>query len=477
MDSQQRHLSRGFNWLGGATIIARVVDFSTILVVLAFLTKEQVGVASLVISIGMIVESLDGLGTGDALVQASAVSSLQRDTLFWFVLGAAVLVGVLTILAAPLIEAVYGVTGMAGYFVMIAAKQPLVGAAVIPLAMMNRDLQYERIAMVNVGATFAAAMVRLALAMSGAGTWALVIGFAASGFFTLIGAWIAKPFRPHLQFRMPEIATLLRFGTLSAASNAFEQTFKNIDYLLVGWFYGAASLAVYRVAFDVAMEPAMAVGTLVNRTALPVFAKVAAIKRDLAQTLTWSLERLVLLTAPLSAGLMLAADPLTALLHDDQGHSYAAAALPLKILAAAALLRVTAFLLLPVMMGSGRPGTAARLSAATLVLLGGGILIGGVNLPAPTGIVAVSAVWLVVYALLLLWGAAYLRRHWDIEVATLARAFMAPVAGIGALALAALAARLLLGNSDPRLQLGVVIAATALAYAGLFLHARARRVS
>src|ERR1700759_1958282 len=116
MNSQQRHLGRGFNWLGGAAIIARVVDFSTILVVLAFLTKEQVGIASLVISIGMIVESLDGLGTSDALIQASSVSSLQRDTLFWFILAAAVLVGALTILAAPVIEAIYGVAGMAGYF-------------------------------------------------------------------------------------------------------------------------------------------------------------------------------------------------------------------------------------------------------------------------------------------------------------------------------------------------------------------------
>jgi len=45
------------------------------------------------------------------------------------------------------------VAGMATYFVAAAIKQPLVGAAVIPLAIMNRDLQYERIAVVNVCAT------------------------------------------------------------------------------------------------------------------------------------------------------------------------------------------------------------------------------------------------------------------------------------------------------------------------------------
>jgi O-antigen/teichoic acid export membrane protein len=471
-DSYQRHLGRGFNWLGGATIIAKVIDFSTILAVLLFLTKQQVGVASLVVSVGMVVEAFDGLGTGEALVQARSVSRLQLDTLFWFVLGAAVLVAGLTLLAAPWIEAIYGVAGMAAYFQAVAVKQPLVGAALIPLAIMNRDLQYERIAVVNVGATLAAALTRLGLAVSGAGAWALVAGYSASGLYILIGALLARPFRPALRFRMSVILPLARFGMRAAAANLFEQIFKNVDYLLIGWFYGASQLAVYRVAFDVAMEPAMAVGTLVNRTALPVFARVAAGKDHFVQSLTWSLRRLVILVAPLMVGLMLVADPLTALIHDDRGNSYAAAALPLKLLAAAALMRVTSQLLSPVMMASGRPGTAARLSAMTLLLLSAGILVAGFSFHAQTGIIAVSAIWLGVYPLLLVWGTRYLRRHWGIRAGTLARTFIVPCVGIGAMVSIVAAARLLIGGSDPAIQIGIVLAATALTYAGLFLHAR-----
>jgi O-antigen/teichoic acid export membrane protein len=470
--NHQRHLSRGFNWLGGAAIIAKVIDFSTILAVLLFLTKQQVGIASLVVSIGVIVEALDGFGTNEALVQAKSVSRLQLDTLFWFVVGAAILVAGLTLLAAPWIEAIYGVAGMATYFVAAAIKQPLVGAALIPLAIMNRDLQYERIAVVNVGATLAAAVTRLGLAMSGAGVWALVVGYSASGLFILIGAMLARPFWPGFRFQMSTILPLVHFGTRAAAANIFEQIFKNIDYLLIGWFYGASRLAVYRVAFDLAMEPAMAVGTLVNRTALPVFARVSTVKDDMATSLIWSLRRLVVLVTPLMVGLMLAADPITALIHDEQGNSYEAAALPLKLLAAAGLLRVTSQLLSPVMMGSGRPGAAARLSAMTLLLLSAGILAVGFNFPARTGIVAVSAIWLGVYALLMVWGARYLRQHWDIRARELARAFIVPFIGIGVMASIAEAARLVVGSGDPKIQVGMVLAVTALAYAGLFFHAR-----
>ncbi len=472
MERHRRALGRGFNWLGGATIIAKITDFSTIIVVLLYLTKQQMGIGSLVLSFGMVVEAFDGLGTGDALVQAQSVSRRQLDSLFWFIMAAAVLVAGLALAAAPLVQQIYGSAGMAVYFIALAAKQPLVGAAVIPLALLNRELRYERIAVINVGSTFGAAMTRLAIALAGGGAWALVGGYMASGVFILAGALWARPFLPAFRFHWQPILPLVRFGLRSAAANVFEQIFKNVDYFLVGWFYGTAQLAVYRVAFDVAMEPAMAVGTLVNRTALPVFARVAAVREHLTAALLWSLQRLTTLVAPFMVALILIAVPLTSLLHDSQGNSYAAAALPLQILAGAAVLRVTSQLLTPVLMASGHPGTAMGVSAATLVLLSAGIFAAGLHFPAHSGVIAVSAVWFCVYPLLLIWGVRYLKQHWQIKLLDLVRPFGTPSLGIAAMVLVTEAARHLTGNHDPKLQIGIVLAATGLTYAGLLLHAR-----
>ncbi|MGI3778329.1 MAG: oligosaccharide flippase family protein [Janthinobacterium lividum] len=466
-----RRLAQGFNWLGGATVIAKAVDFATILAMLMFLTRQQVGVASIAVSLGTVVEALNGLGTGEALIQARAVTRLQLDTVFWYVLGASLAVCALCALAAAPIAALYGVAPMAGFLLAIAAKQPLVAAAVVPLALMNRDLQYDRLATVGVCATIAAALTRLALGAAGAGAWALVAGYVASGAFTLLGALVARPFRPRARFHAAALRPLARFGLRAAAANAAEQMFRNVDYLLVGWFYGAVPLALYRVAFDIAMEPAMAVATLINRTALPVLARAAAVPAQVAPILAWALARSAGLVAPLAAGLMLAATPLTALLHDGAGHSYAAAATPLRLLAAAALLRVAAQPLLTVMIATGRPGAAARLSATMLALLAAGVALAASLAPARSGIAAVAAVWLAIYPALLAWGARYLRSTWSLPAADLARAVAAPAAGIAAMAAVVLAARPLAG-SDPRLQLGLVVVATAALYAGLFVWGR-----
>jgi len=465
MDNHQQHLRRGFSWLGAAMIIAKVTDFAAILVVLRFLTKEQVGAASLVVAFGMVVEALDGLGTSTALVQAPSLSRVQLDSLFWFIVGGALVVAGGTLLAAPLIASLYGVAGMATYLLAVAIKQPLVGAAVIPLALLNRDLQYERIAIVNVCATFAAALTRLGLALAGAGAWAILVAYVASGFFTLVGAVLMRPFLPRLRIDMAAISPLLHFGWRATISALCEQMINNVHYLLVGWFYGAAPLAEYRLAFDLAMEPANAAGTLINRTALPVFAKVSAQREALAQSLNWSLRKLLAVVSPFAVAIVFAAEPITELIHDEQGRSYAGASLPLKLLAAAAVLRVVVQLAYPLVFGSGRPQLAVRLSATTLLLLTGGIALVGFTIPVASGIVATSIVWLAVPPLVLLWLARYLRRHWDIGARDLIGAFRAPLATAAILAGAIAVGRLLIGN--PVLQLGMIVTLSVLACMGL----------
>ena len=460
----RRHLGRGFNWLGGASIAARIVDLLTVLAMLLLLTKQQVGAGSLVVSIGMIVEAFNGLGTGDALIQSRQVSRDQLDGVFWYVLGASFVAAGATVLVAPLIGRAYTLPGLVLPLLLIAAKMPLVGAAVVPLAMLNRELRFRRIAAVNLAATLAAAATRLLLGILGAGALALVAGYAISGLFILIGAALAHPFRPRLRLRPMAIVGLARFGLRSALSNAAEQTFKNVDYLLVGWFYGAVSLATYRLAFDVAMEPPLAVSTVVNRASLPVLAREAAAGGELTAILAWSLRKVATLVMPLLVGLVFAAAPLTALLHDAAGHPYTAAGGPLAILAAAALLRVLFQPLSTALVGAGRPGMAARLSLATLLGLAGGVALVGTLLPARTGLVAVSLIWLVIYPALAGWALLSLRRHEAIRLGPLLRAVVQPAASALVLAAVLAVVRLAAGPTGAAVSLALVVGLTAACY-------------
>jgi hypothetical protein len=102
-------------------------------------------------------------------------------------------------------------------------------------------------------------------------------------------------------------------------------------------------------------------------------------------------------------------------------------------------------------------------------LLGTGMLLVGLTVPAPNGLVAMSSVWLVVTPLLLLWQARYLRRHWDIKVHDLVRASGAPIVAVAMLVFAVQAGRHLIGITSPALQVAVIVALALLTCFGLLL--------
>jgi O-antigen/teichoic acid export membrane protein len=256
---------------------------------------------------------------------------------------------------------------------------------------------------------------------------------------------------------------LLGFGARATLSGLCDQLINNVHHLIVGWFYGPATLAEFRVAFDVAMEPANAAGTLINRTALPVFAKVSAVPEKLAQSFLWSLRRLLAIVAPIAAAIALASDSITSLIHDEEKRSYAGASLPLKILAGAAVLRVLSQLAYPVIFGSGRPQLAVRFSMTTLLLLSAGMVAVGLHSSAANGAVGISMVWLAVPPVMLLWQANYLRRHWKVATVELLRAFVEPFVAVVVLVVAVEAARRLLGSVSPLSDLALIVVSSVIA--------------
>jgi O-antigen/teichoic acid export membrane protein len=157
------------------------------------------------------------------------------------------------------------------------------------------------------------------------------------------------------------------------------------------------------------------------------------------------------------------------MIHDEQHRSYASASLPLKLLAVAALLRVISQLAYPVMFASGRPHLSVRFSVMTLLLLGLGMLLVGLTVPAAHGLLAMSTVWLVVPTLLLLWQAHYLHRQWGVGVHDFIRASGPPLVAVAMLVLAVEACRYLIGISSPALQVAVVSALALPTCLGLLL--------
>jgi O-antigen/teichoic acid export membrane protein len=53
------------------------------------------------------------------------------------------------------------------------------------------------------------------------------------------------------------------------------QGYRNADYFLVGKLLGVEALGIYRIAFDLGMQPVEVVINLINRVSYPIYVKLA----------------------------------------------------------------------------------------------------------------------------------------------------------------------------------------------------------
>lgn len=327
---------RGFVWLGAASLAARVFEIAKVMVVLWFLTPAQVGQATLAWSVSVVLEALSGLGIGAALLQARAPCARTFASAFWYTQVVATLIVLLVCSSVHAITRAYGQPELAPMLMVAVSKLWFVGYALLPLTQLNRALAYERIACVSTLASLTSGLTTCTLAWLGLGAWAPLLGNLTGGVATAVYAGFFQPYRPALCFDFPLLAPHARFGVKLAGAGVVQQLVRNVDYLLLGRFLDASAVGVYRVAFDLAMTPCLALSQVTGRASVPVYATLRDQPERLARTFLWTLESLGLSLAPLCFAVAAHGDTLLVLIKHGIWTS-AGAALP--CLCGAAFLR------------------------------------------------------------------------------------------------------------------------------------------
>jgi O-antigen/teichoic acid export membrane protein len=414
----QDQVKRGLLWLGSATLAARVLDVGATVVVVSVLGKEQMGLAALALSACAILESLSGIGIGSALVQAKELSQREESSLFWLTSAVGVGLGVILLGLAPLLAYTYAQPELGPLVAVSALKLVLVGVSVVPLQLLSKRLGFREIGTVQTLSSLGEGLVKIALALGGAGAWSLVVGNVARGVVLLAALWVFSGFRPRLHFVFGETRRFSRFGLQVAGSSLLFHVYKNADYFLVGKLLGVEALGLYRVAFDVAMQPTDTIIAVVGRVGFPVYSKLSHDLAALRATFASNTRSLFLMVAPLAALIFFGARELFELVGEGR---WLGAVPAVQILVWAGLLRAATTMFPQVYVAVGRPAYATIDSLLTLVVLTTSFWLGLRFFP-ELGVMSVCYAWLFVYPLFLVGHLQVARRLIGLEAAPYLRA-------------------------------------------------------
>lgn len=425
----RRNIAHGFLWLGSSSLVSSLVDSASTIAVLWFMTREDVGTATVAWSIAVVVEAFNGLGIGTALVQARSLSDQQVSSVFWYSVGIAVLATLGIAVTSPWIAAAYGSAALAPMIIVSASKLVAVGSALVPLQMLHRELRWKEVSSIGALATLLSALLRVTLAALGFGAWALVLAHAAHGVFVAAGAFLLSSFRPRLTFAFGAIRGMASFGLQVASSGVIYHFYRNADFLLIGRFLGLDALGMYRVAFDLAMTPAATLLQTVGRAAFPVFARLSHDPPELARVFSFTLRTLSLIVLGVLAIVAASASDLLLVLGQGQ---WARAAPAVVLLSGAAFLRALAQIFPQLFHAAGRPLYALYDSLFSACVLVGAFALAASRFPGERGILAVSWAWLLSYPILLAALLALTARIVPLSLSQVLRSLL-PALGGGAL--------------------------------------------
>ncbi len=128
---------------------------------------------------------------------------------------------------------------------------PISLANIVPISKLERELNYKRVALIELFAQIIYYAIGLPLAFSGFGVWAPVAGWWAQQIFVVILSSISAKYVPKFYFRADILRNILGYG-LSYSISFWIWQFRNlINPLIVGRFLGSSGVGYVALAIRI----------------------------------------------------------------------------------------------------------------------------------------------------------------------------------------------------------------------------------
>lgn len=428
---------RGRSVRGGVlTLTSQITSFAlqtVFTVVLArLLTPADFGMVAMVTAVTGLARVFADAGLTHATIQRTDINHHQVSALFW--INAAIGLGLmlLTMALAPALAWFYKEPRLTAIAMVVAFIFLIGGLGVQHDALLKRQMHFKALAVRNIASYVVATALAVTMGWQGAGYWALVAFPVAMCVMQTTLSWVMVGWRPGVPPRDTQFRSLLVFGGNIAASNIIAYVNRNVDNVLIGWFWGAGPLGLYSKAYSLLMLPLHQLNAPVAAVAVPAFSRLQDDPERYARYYLRTINLIMWISAPLIGFLFIAAEPVILIV---LGGQWGEAAVVFQLLAISALVQPLYNTMGWLFVSRGRPDRLLKLAMWMFPAVVGSFLIG-----LPYGIRGVALCYAVVVLLLAPWVFRFAFRGTELTLARFGRALRYPISMcLAAVAAAALA--------------------------------------
>ena len=293
MEKQQSLKSKTISsmlWSATQRFGVLILSFISNLVLAWYLSAEDFGVIGMLTIFISLSETFIDSGFGAALIQKKDPTELDYSTVFWSNLLISVFLYIVLFFSAPLISNFYEMEVLTPVLRIKAIVLIIQGFRLIQTTRLQKQLNFKRISIVYLTASFISTVIAIIAAINGAGVWSLVIKTLVDTFIRTLLFWIIGKWKPLLKFSIDSFKELFAFGGVMLSTSIIITLYSNCQSLIIGKAFSAEQLGYYTQATKLEDIPTTAFEQIVNQVTFPVFSKL----KDDIEKLKQGLQKIII---------------------------------------------------------------------------------------------------------------------------------------------------------------------------------------
>jgi O-antigen/teichoic acid export membrane protein len=325
---------RAMAWAGGSQFGLQLIQLPVTIVLSRLLVPRDFGLMAMILVVSQFLTVFVDAGLGAALVARRDLDPRHIATAFWMNLAVGVGLAAVVAAASPGIAALYDQPRLTLLTIAIAANFIVGSLGIVPLALLQREMEFRRIGIMQNAAAAVGGAAAIVAAVAGAGVWSLVIDILVASFVQTTAVTRGWRWRPGGGVDRQAARDLWSFGANQTGFQAVNYWSRNADNLLVGRFRGPRELGIYARAYQLMLLPLSQAGFVVNYVLYPALARIQHDHARLRRAYLRTVGVTALLAFPVTVGMFVIAPDLIRVMF---GEKWAAVAPILRILCVAGL--------------------------------------------------------------------------------------------------------------------------------------------
>lgn len=308
----------GMMWNAIQKYSVLAVTFVSSIVLARLLTPYEYGcVGMLEIFLAIATILIDG-GFGSALIQKKRPSQEDYSTIFWWNLAMSVILYVVLFFAAPYIAKFYRIPLLSTVLRVQGIVLFINAFKMIQSNQLRKNFRFKPMSITVISSSVISVLVTIVMAYMGYGVWSLVAQNLLIALIPMVAFWFITKWKPLLLFSRKSFKELFSFGGFMFLTGIVDTISDNLQGLLIGRVYSAATMGYYSKAKTTESLASGGFAQVVSSVTYQLYAEVQDDLAMLVNIMKRLTTTLAYLTFPIIISLMMIAKPLFIILYSDR---------------------------------------------------------------------------------------------------------------------------------------------------------------